>query len=77
MPKKHNKDLFTGIPLTSGIKNDKHHFHIGLIEGVSSTAILSQSSTFSSKRLYKKMGVADSHIFTEMKSAARIYIFGS
>ncbi len=75
--KKLNKNLFAGIPLTSRLKKDRHHFYIGYTKGVKSSAILSQGGTYSSKRLYKKIGSLSVDVFNNMKSAAKEYIFGS
>ncbi len=75
--KKFNMNIFAGVPLTSKLKKDRHHFCIGEVQGMESMVILSQSGTYSSKRLHKKIGHLDIEIFNNMKSAAKEYIFGS
>ena len=73
--KKYNKHLFTGIPLTSKIKNFPFYFGIGNVDNKNAMAILSQTKAFSSKRLVNKVEMLDKTIFAATKKAASDYIF--
>jgi mRNA interferase MazF len=74
--KKYNQHLFTGIPLTSKIKNFPFYFGIGNIDNKNAMAILSQTKAYSSKRLINKVEMLDKTIFNATKKAASEYIFG-
>lgn len=49
-----SKGICRIIPLTSSVKNDKHHLHI-TYENTEGSLILSQMRTISTKRLSRKM----------------------
>lgn len=74
--KKYNKYLFTGIPLTSKIKNFPFYFGIGNVDSKNAMAILSQTRAYSSKRLINKIEMLDKAVFEATKKAASEYIFG-
>lgn len=74
--KKYNKHLFTGIPLTSKVKNYPFYFGVGNVDNRAARAILSQAKAYSSKRLINKIGTMDETVFKALKKATSEYIFG-
>ncbi|MBI1974366.1 MAG: type II toxin-antitoxin system PemK/MazF family toxin [Candidatus Zambryskibacteria bacterium] len=75
--RKHGKNLFTGIPLTTKIKSLNFYFGVGEIDGESAMAVLIQVRAYSSKRLVNKIGMMDEKVFEAMKKATAEYIFKS
>lgn len=73
--KKYNQYLFTGIPLTSKIKEFPFYFSVGNIDGRDAAAIISQARSLSSKRLVNKMDTMEIPVWSAMKKAASDYIF--
>lgn len=57
------------VPLTTSLKDNPFHFKIGLVDGKTSFAILSQVRCIDTKRLYSKIGKVDKDIFLELKKA--------
>jgi deoxyuridine 5'-triphosphate nucleotidohydrolase len=64
-----SKDAFLGVALTSQKKEGIYYFPLGMVDGKSAVAILSQVRFIDSRRLIKKIDVLDDAIFQEMKSA--------
>lgn len=64
--KKHNKDCFLGISLSSKIKNNKYYFDFETSKKRYSV-ILSQIRLFSSKRLVTKIDKVDNGVFIKIK----------
>ena len=72
--KTYGLNLLTVLPLTTNKKNDRFHFAFD-IEGVVSSAILSQIRSIDSARVGTKIGKMDSMIFTSMKAKLADLLF--
>ncbi len=64
-----SKDAFLGLALTSQQKEGKYYFPLGMVDGKSAVAILSQVRFIDTRRLTERIAVLDDGIFQEMKSA--------
>jgi mRNA-degrading endonuclease toxin of MazEF toxin-antitoxin module len=72
--KKYNKDLCTVVALTSSKKNGKYYMYIEGKEHASSTVILSQIKTISSRRLVYKKGMVSKDLFIEIKKRIKLIL---
>ena len=71
--KKFNKEMFFGIPLTSKYREGKYYadfkfYKNGEDEATSSTALLSQTRLYSSRRLIRRVVKLNEVTFNEVKS---------
>jgi mRNA interferase MazF len=68
--KKYNVYMFTGIPLTTKIKDNPYHLEITL-EGKKVSALVSQIRTFSTKRMSNKLGELEREEHTKVLESVR------
>lgn len=68
--RKFNKDMFWGVPLTSKERVGNFYQKVAHASGAS-WAILSQLRTWSSKRLIRKLGIADFGDFRRIREKIR------
>jgi mRNA interferase MazF len=64
----HSRRLFFGVPLSTTDHRGKFYYPFSFDDKVS-VALLSQSRTMDSGRLYRKMGRADSRIVADIRKA--------
>ena len=64
--KKFNQEVFWGLPLTKTQKQGLYYFTF-MLNGATSTAILSQIRLIDSKRLYYKVGKVTDQDFQQMR----------
>jgi len=69
--KKHNKYSFLALPLTTASKINKYRISVGVIDGKSAFANLSQIRNLDSKRLINKIGHLDVKVMREIKEKTR------
>jgi mRNA interferase MazF len=73
---KFNTEIFFGVVLTGNKRSGKYYFHLGLINGVETSAILSQVRIVDRKRLADKLCTLDIVAFEKLKSALQRTLFG-
>jgi mRNA interferase MazF len=73
--KKHRKELFLAVPLTTTIRNNKIYFFDLSLKGKDQQAILSQVRTLDSLRLVRKKGVLDKETFEKLKKVIRKLLY--
>jgi ribose 5-phosphate isomerase B len=73
--KKFNKEIFTGVPLSTTKKTGVYYFKIGEIDGKENTAIISQARLIDSKRIINKIGFVNRDTLEGIKNHIKKYIF--
>ena len=66
-----SKDTCYVVPLTTSSKRHKYRINIGIIDGESAAAIMSQLRLIDVKRLVNKLCFLDQNTFTKIRKAAR------
>lgn len=65
---KHNQFTFLGLPLTSNVKQNRYCYPIEF-QNQTSTVLLGQARTLSSKRLSNILGTLPDHVFDDIRAA--------
>lgn len=65
--KKFSKYIFWGIPLSRMTKKGKYYYNFSFLDGVTSSALLSQLKLIDTRRLLNKIGVVDKMDMQEIK----------
>ena len=66
--RKYNKFSFTGIPLSTKVKEGIYYYNFSFLENITSCALLSQIRTFDANRLERKIGIMKSEDFKNLKN---------
>ena len=70
-----NRNSLIAIALTGHRKDGDYYIYLGKIDGRDNSAILSQIRHIDSRRLLKRIGKLDEHLFAFLKSSARDRLF--
>ncbi len=63
------------LPLTSSPKRHVTRVSVGVVEGKSASALLSQIRVVDNKRFVRKIGFLDQHVFEEVRKIAKAFYF--